>query len=323
MQGIPRFLLRMLGFTAFCAALYPLLISALSLAAPDGYVPNIRYPLNGYGHQRTRMAEVEGHGPVDIVFLGSSHAYRGFDPRIWARRGHSSFNLGSTDQSLLQTELLVPAELRDLHPKLVIIEVHPGPFRESGVESALDLIANRRIDRHTLRMALRLRHPYVWNAMAYGVLRQAAGYDERFVEPRRRKEDLYIDGGFVERTEGHFTPSESATREDADPAPLQWAAFQRVLADLRAQDIEFILVEAPMTHWMNEGIYPDRAGFDSLMHASGRYISMNRKLALDDSLHFFTKGHLNQSGVELFNEALIDTLERRGWLPEAGGADHP
>lgn len=323
MQGIPRFLLRVLGFAAFCAALYPLLISALSFAAPDGYVPNIRYPLNGYGHERTRMADVEGHERVDIVFLGSSHAYRGFDPRIWTQRGHTSFNLGSTAQSLLQTELLVAAELRDLHPKLAIIEVHPGPFRESGVESALDLIANRRIDRHTLRMAVRLRHPYVWNAIAYGALRQAAGYDERFVEPRRRKEDQYIDGGFVERTEGHFTPSGSAKREDADPAPLQWAAFQRVLADLQSQGIDFILVEAPMTRWMNEGIYPERAGFDSLMHASGRYISMNGKVDLDDSLHFFTKGHLNQSGVELFNAALIDTLQQRGWLPEAGTAEGP
>ncbi len=323
MRGIPRFLLRMLGFTAFCVIVYPPLIVVFSAIAPDGIVPNIRYPLNGYGHLRTRMAEVEGHGPVDIVFLGSSHAYRGFDPRIWARRGYSSFNLGSTDQTFLQTELLLTAHARDLRPRLVILEVHPGPFLETGIESALDVIANRPIDQNTLGMASRLRHPYVLNAIAYGAIRQITGYDDRTAEPLRKNADMYINGGFVERVEGHFIPETPAIRVRIEPSFEQWAAFQRVLADLRAQDIEFILVEAPMTHWMNEGIYPDRAGFDSLMNASGRYLNMNGKVALDDSLHFFTKEHLNQSGVELFNEALFDTLERRGWLPEAGGTERP
>lgn len=316
MSGIRSFLLRSLGFAAFCAAFYPLYIAVLGFAMPDGFAPNIRYPLNGYGHLRTRMAQAEASGPVDIVFLGSSHAYRGFDPRIWTRHGYSSFNLGSSAQTPLQTEFMVLEHLPALKPKLVIIEVHPGPFRDEGIESALDMIANRRIDQHTLLMATRLRHPYVWNALAYGMVRQWSGYDDRLIEPMRRKKDTYIDGGFVERVEGNFKPERSTRRENAEPLPSQWAAFQRTLEALRARGTDHILVEAPVTRWMNERIYPNRARFDSLMNASGRYINMNGKVELEDRKHFFTKGHLNQAGVGLFNEALIDTLERRGWLPE-------
>lgn len=316
MRGIAHFLLRVLGFVCFCLVLYPLFVAVFGFVMPNGYAPNIRYPLNSYGHQRTRMAQVDASGPVDILFLGSSHAYRGFDPRIWARHGYSSFNLGSSAQTPIQTEFIVAQQLSRLKPKLVIFEVHPGPFRDEGVESAVDMIANRPVDAYTVRMAMRLKHPYVWNALAYGAIRQMSRYDDRYVEPIRRKQDTYIDGGYVERREGHFEPVGEAKRESVDPLPIQWSAFQRALETLRARGTPYLLVEAPMTRWMNEGIFRDRARFDSLMNASGRYVNMNGKVALDDSLHFFTKGHLNQDGVVLFNEALIDTLERRGWLPE-------
>lgn len=315
MSGIRSFLLRSLGFAVFCAAFYPLYIALLGFAMPDGYAPNIRYPLNAEGHQRTRMAQAKARGPVDIVFLGSSHAYRGFDPRIWSRHGYSSFNLGSSSQSLLQTEMIVRSHLRALKPKLVVLEVHPGPFREEGIESALDMIANRQIDQYTLCMSLRLKHPFVWNALAYGTVRQISGIDGQLPEPIVNRKDTYIGDGYVERAVEYFHPEVPPIRRNSDPKPFQFEAFNRTLRALRARGVEFLLVEAPVTRWMNEGIYAKRNRFDSLMNASGNYINMNGKVELSDSLHFFTMSHLNQAGVELFNEALIDTLARRGWLP--------
>ncbi|MBK9148042.1 MAG: hypothetical protein IPM12_09545 [Flavobacteriales bacterium] len=316
MRALLPFLLRVLGFGLFTAALYPVLLTLFSVALPNAYTPNIRYPLNGYGHQRTRMKELAQHPPVDIVFMGSSHAYRGFDPRFWLEHGYTSFNLGSSAQSLLQSELLAMAHLSRLKPKLVIVEVHPNPFRSDGIESAIDMIANRPIDAHTLGMALRLRDVLTWNALAYGLVRQATGADERLPEARVRGMDAYIDGGFVERRSGNFDPKGSLKREPVEPLPIQWNAFERMLKALREEGVEVILVEAPMTRWYYENGFSDHDAFERRMAASGRYINMNGKVELSDSLHFFTKGHLNQAGVELFNAALIDTLERRGWLPE-------
>jgi hypothetical protein len=316
MRVILPFLLRVLGFGLFTAALYPGLLALFSFALPNAYTPNVRYPLNSYGHQRTRMQELAQQPPVDIVFLGSSHAYRGFDPRIWQRHGYMSYNLGSSAQSLLQTELVVAAHVPELKPKLVIVEVHPNPFRADGIESAVDMIANRPIDVHTAGMALRLPDVLTWNALAYGLVRQASGADERLPEAPMRGMDTYIDGGFVERRSGTFEPQGSLKREPVVPLPMQWNAFERMLKALREQGVEVILVEAPMTRWYYENGFSDHDAFERRMAASGRYINMNGKVELSDSLHFFTKGHLNQAGVELFNAALIDTLERRGWLPE-------
>ncbi|MBK8228282.1 MAG: hypothetical protein IPK70_14055 [Flavobacteriales bacterium] len=316
MRALLPFLMRVLGFGLFTAALYPMLMALFSIALPNAYTPNIRYPLNSYGHERSRMQDLEQHQPVDIVFIGSSHAYRGFDPRIWRQHGFTSFNLGSSAQSLLQTDLLVEADMPKLSPKLVIMEVHPNPFRADGIESAVDLIANRPIDMHTVGMALRLPNVLTWNALAYGLVRQAIGADERLAEARVRGKDAYIDGGFVERRSGNFDQTGSLKREPAEPMPMQWDAFERALGALREQGVEVILVEAPMTRWYYENGFSGHDAFAQRMAASGRYINMNGKVELSDSLHFFTKGHLNQAGVELFNEALIDTLERRGWLPE-------
>lgn len=311
-----RFMLRALGFSLWLVAAYPVLIAALAFLLPSRYTPNIRYPLNSYGHQRTRMQEAVRQPPVDIVFLGSSHAYRGFDPRIWARHGYRTFNLGSSAQSPLQTELVADAHVPLLKPRLAIIEVHPSRFSDPGIESALDFIANRPIDRHTVRMALRLPDVLVWNALAYGLVRQEAGFDARMPEPAERKDDRYITGGFVERRVGRFVPKGRSRPEAFAPLPRQQEAFARALRRLRALGIEVVLVEAPVTAWLRRSSLEQHRSFEAVMTEGGhRYVDMNGKVALDESLHFFTKGHLNQDGVELFNEALIDTLQRRGWLP--------
>lgn len=315
-----RFLLRALGFSLFCMALYPLLLTAMGALLPNEHAPNIRYPLNSYGHQRTRMQEVIRHLPVDIVFLGSSHAYRGFDPRIWAKRGYRTFNLGSSAQSPLQTELVVDAHVPGLKPRLAIMEVHPSRFSDPGIESALDFIANRPIDRHTVRMALRLPDVLIWNALAYGLVRQCSGFDERMPEPLERKQDRYVAGGFVERRAGHFRPRGWIKPEAYEPLDWQEQALARVLENLKRQGVAVILVEAPVTRWFREGSKAQHAPFEAYIAQQRDYIDMNGKVELDDSLHFFTKGHLNQAGVELFNEALIDTLQRRGWLPPPGAA---
>lgn len=316
MKHILAHLRKLLLFGLLTALLYPFLLLGLSAVLPARFVGNVRYPLGGYGHMHSRIREMEGHAPVDVLFIGSSHAYRGFDPRIWQKRGLSAFNLGSSAQTPLQSELLLEHALPILRPRLVIFEVHPGPFRDPGVESAVDLIANRPIDGASARMALRMRDAIVFNTLCYGMLRQASGLDAAFQEPAAKKEDLYVGDGFVQRLKGGFHPEGKLRPESTEPLPQQWSAFQRILAQLGEDGYPVILVEAPMSQWMYANAYRDHDRFAQRMSSSGRYIDMNGKVSLEDEAHFFTQGHLDQAGVELFNEALLDTLAGRGWLPD-------
>ena len=309
------FLRRLVVFGLVAVLAYPVLIFLFGLILPGQLAGNVRYPLGAYGHMNTRMKEVQGQAPVDVLFIGSSHAYRGFDPRIWAKRGYSSFNLGSSAQTPIQSELLLKQYLPTLRPRLVVMEVHPGPFREEGVESAVDLMANRPVDAAISGMAWNMGDVMVCNTLLYAKVRQALGMDDDFNEDPVKDHDQYVNGGFVQRTKGGFVPVGKLRRESTTPSPEQWEAFQRILAYLRSQRCPVVLVEAPMTRWMYEGLYADHHVFADSMSGAGRYIDMNGQVALTDTVHFFTKGHLDQAGVEIFNEALLDTLEGRAWLP--------
>lgn len=320
MAELKHFLERSLLFGACCLIAYPAFLGAWSMVLPTAYVPNLKYPLGGYGMLHSRLTELRQHGPADLVFLGSSHTYRGFDPRIWEARGMSAFNLGSSAQTPLQTEVLVNRYIDLLRPRLAIMEVHPAVLQDDGVESSLDLIANDRIDLATAHMALRVGHVLTFNALAYGKLRQLTGMDRAYREPQVKPQDgdRYIGDGYVEHAGGHFTPPlEPLTARKIQPAESQLAALDRVLKALRDRGIAVVLVEVPVTGWYASGAYADREQFDALMAARATYVNMNGKVALDDSLHFYDKGHLNQAGAKVFNPVLIDTLMARGLLPVA------
>src|SRR5215217_8103310 len=90
-----------------------------------GVVNNLKFPIGGNGHLFSRLKELDTVKNVDILFLGSSHAYRGYDVRKFNRLGYSAFNLGSSAQTPVQTELLVKTYLAQLNPKVVILDIHP------------------------------------------------------------------------------------------------------------------------------------------------------------------------------------------------------
>lgn len=62
---------------------------------------------------------------LDIVFLGSSHCYRSFDPAlIDAALGTESFNMGSSSQSAITSYFVFQEILRFQRPKVVVLELY-------------------------------------------------------------------------------------------------------------------------------------------------------------------------------------------------------
>ncbi|MBP6312568.1 MAG: hypothetical protein KA408_09890 [Flavobacteriales bacterium] len=314
-----KYLGQLLLFACFLLMVYPLIIAFGRTVFPASYMRNVPYPVGGYGHTHTRVSEAETTGKVEILFLGSSHAYRGFDTRIWKARGFTSFNYGTSAQTPLQSELLFTSSLTTLQPKVLIMEVNPILFTNDGVESTLDLIANRPIDMATVCMVYREEHIKTTNALLYGVLRQSIGFDKNLREAAAEDNALYIPGGFVERTKGSFTPEEEAVDKVAEEyATSQIEAFERLLGTAHSAGIQVLLIEAPVTNFVYGKMQQPQRQFESFMDfmaANSKFLNMNGKVALSDSLHFSDGHHLNQAGVELFNAALIDTLIGRGWLP--------
>lgn len=308
-----RLLLRLMAFTAFAGAMYLLFLAFVPQRPAYRAIRDLKVPLGGYGHTWSRFNEAERYGPVDVLFLGSSHAYRGLDTRIWEAHGIRAFNLGSSRQTPLQSELMLQRHLSSLRPRTVLLEVDPSTFASDGVESGLDVLANGPADTGAWRLAWRLGHLKTWNTLLYTWVRWGIWGRPRLDEARTKGMDTYIPGGFVEREVTHNRPRPPGKPEPMPPLPMQLRAFERMQDLVQQAGARLVLVEAPVTRaW--RATYVEHDAFAERMRTAGPYLDMFGAVELDDSLHFYDAHHLNQHGVELFNRVLIRQLASEGLI---------
>lgn len=296
-------------FILFTSLFYLTLLFLWGRYAPTIFKPNISYHLGSQGHLYSRLSEVKNYGDVDILFLGSSHAYRGFDTRVFQKNGYKSFNLGSSSQTPAQTKVLLNRYFERLNPKLVIYEVYPTIFTLDGVESSLDIIANDKNDSESLKMALKINNIKTYNTLVYAFMNDLFGFNKSFSESAVKGSDKYVPGGYVEKEIGFYQPSELEKKE-ISILDYQLENFSEIVQLVENKNIELILVYAPIPK-VNYDSYVHTGYFDSLMSRYSEYYNFNEIISLDDSLHFQDSHHLNQNGVNLFNEKLIEILNQK------------
>lgn len=300
-------------FLVIATILYLLFLFLWGRFAPGVLKPNINYFMGSYGHMFSRVSEAKQLDEKDILFLGSSHAYRGFDTRIFEEKGYSCFNLGSSAQTPIQTEILLKRYVDQIRPKCVVFEVYPPAFGSEGVESSLDLIANDVNDWHAVEMAFKIHNIKTYNTLAYGIFQDQLGEKKSFVEARIKEKDTYIPGGYVEKEVAYYQPS-SLPDKKISFRDDQLEALTEILSLLKARNVQTILVYAPIPS-VNYKRYVNTPYFDSTMSKFATYYNFNQSLSLNDSLHFYDSHHLNQNGVELFNQHMIEIFEKDGILP--------
>lgn len=276
---------------------------------------NLKYKKGSYGHLYSRLKEAKTTQGVDILFLGSSLAYRGFDNRIFAANGYTSFNLGSSAQTPLQTLTLLKRYLDTIQPKKIIYEVYPATFTFNGLESTLDIVANDKIDWLSYQMAFKLNDIVAWNTLLYAHSRDLLGSDVLFEEPAQIEKDTYVAGGYVAREMEYFTSKEGFEEKELviQEKPLYY--FEQIIKEIKKRNIDLILVFSPVSKDRYQTLtYPSDFDFDSLMSQYAPYYDFNKLLSINDSLHFYDGIHLNQEGVDFFNKNLIKKLQSNNEL---------
>jgi hypothetical protein len=262
--------------------------------------------IDSYGHMFSRIREIKNFKNIDLLFIGASQSYRGLDTRIFTSAGYNSFNLGSSNQTPLQSEVLLNRYLKELNPKEIIYVVYPEVFCADGVESTLDIIANDRIDLKIIKLALIQKNLKLINTLIYASYRDLFNLNRELNEPVVKGEDTYIKGGYVEKELSYYgyRHFEKSTWEFNR---TQFKAFERSLELIKGNNIKLILVQAPTP----KSFYSSQTNnldFDKRMKEYGEYYNFNTILNLDDSLHFYDTYHLNQLGVKIFDEKLIEML---------------
>ncbi len=275
---------------------------------------NLKYKKGSPGYTFSRIKELKEYSDIDILFLGSSHAYRGFDTRIYRKLGLKTFNLGSSAQTPIQTETLVEKYLDTLNPKKVVFDVYPLAFSIDGVESALDLIANDNLDFRLIEMALSINNIKVYNTLIFRVVRDLLRLDYNFAEPVSNEKNIYITGGFVERKISQFNNNnESYPRRKWTFEQSQQEAFERIMKKIKTKNIPVVLVQVPITKELFNS-YSNNSDIDIYFKSKASYYNFNELLTLSSEKYFYDSDHLNQAGVVKFNKVLIDILKNNGFM---------
>jgi hypothetical protein len=262
--------------------------------------------IDSYGHMFSRIKELKTFSDVDLLIIGSSQAYRGLDTRIFRSAGYNSFNLGSSNQTPLQSEVLLKRYLKELNPKEIIYVVYPEVFSVDGVESTLDIIANDRIDFKIAKLVLKQKNLKLINTLIYASYRDLLNLNKNLNEPVVKAKDTYIRGGYVEKELSYYG-NRHFEKSTWEFNRTQFKAFERSLELIKEMKVKLILVQAPTPKSFYSS-QTNNADFDSMMKNYGEYYNFNNLVNLDDSLHFFDAFHLNQLGVTIFDEKLIEML---------------
>ncbi len=301
------FAIRTILFAFSSTIIYSLFIVSIGLISKNGLGKNFIFPLGDYGHTMLRLNEAKSHEPVDVLVLGSSHAYRGFDPRIFKKHSLNIFNLGLSSQTPLQSYFLLKRYYNQLQPKMIIQEIYPLLLENDGTENNSFLLANEPIDGPLTKLAFNNFNLQNLNAWIYGAFRTIFHLNDHIELPEKFGEDTYIAGGYSQKDEVPLDTSKTLIAREYIPLKEQLVALDSIQQFCKSKSCQLYFVITPVTsvekhHILNWSRIIQQIEDIHFVH------DFSRLHVLHDTLHFYDSDHLNQKGVEIFNPILINEI---------------
>lgn len=293
-------------FLSFTIFIYSLL--------PSKYLnSNIKNTTGGYGASLMRSNDVISCGEVDVLFIGSSHCYRGFDTRIFNDFDISSFNLGSSSQTPLNSFYLLKEFGPKLKPQTIFLEVYWNTLCNNGVESSIDLISNSPLSYNLFEMAITTKS-------LLPTLTFYSQFIKRFSHPLNNESlqfstiDKYIPGGYVETNR----PIKQLDYPSIDPKIIgefdQLKYVEKINTFCAESNIELVLIIAPVSPTITDSYINYQSKLEELKDFANinklTFLDYNSKgklsrMNLNEKKDWYDGSHLTQSGVVKFNNYLI------------------
>lgn len=275
----------------------------------------------GFGYALERFREVENYQNVDIMFLGSSHAYRTYDARLYEEAGYSAFNLGSTGQTPLNSYFLMRRYWDRLQPKVVVLDLVYRVIDRDGLECFYDLASNMSYSKEFVQMAIDINSPYAMNASLGMWASNLLGNDEPVGEQERLENELYISGGYVEFEVWNNDSSGTGkvTPVTVQPAKEQLEYIRKIIDFARSNGAKVVLVTKPepRENLIVCANYDEisKVFTDVAESAGEQFWDFNKIMEpLDWHKHFHDREYLSKPGVEIFNRVLLEKLINEGFL---------
>jgi len=302
------FIKRVLYFILYLPIVYIIFLFVSIPILPKHLQRNIHYVRFNGDYLYTKTAEADTVKKLDILVLGASGAYRSFDPRIFKKNGMRMLTLGSSSQTPVQTQYLVNKYINKIKTKMVIYNVDYIMFGIDPLESSLDFFSNaHHFDRQLLSMAFEQKSIVGFNTFTYAWLNSLWKNDKK--EPASIGLDTYISDGFVERKiSKHQYSGEHLKKISVNVDPKQFQIFLDICKNISNKGIKIIIVQTPTSIDTYRSI-KNKDSIQQLFSSfkSAPYLNFNDTTVFKNNL-FFDKTHLNQQGVEIFDDILIKKI---------------
>ena len=260
------------------------------------FVPNLQR--NG-GQEMQMMRDLTSNQTkYDAIVLGSSHAYRGYDPRIFEQAGVSMFNAGTSAQNAKGSLVLYNEYLRD-RADVFILDVYDPVFELEGTESNMRLIQNVPTNAAAFALVKQEVKMYTLNAL---VVRLAS----MNVKDEAPNTD-YIKNGFCEK-KGILYAVEPLNDSVFDANEEMFLAFEKMIKQMQSEGKRIVLCSHPLPACHGLHNYHDKflQRFSPLIQRLGvPYIDFTYYTEGFGINEFADLSHLNQQGVELYNRILF------------------
>lgn len=288
----------------------------------------------GYAFDKYRWEEfyqLPQGDSLDILFLGSSHAYRGIDPFLMdSLMGIHSYNLGSSGQTPLTSYHILENAVEHVEPKMVVIDLYFHAFME---ENQLANAGNNWLEiKSSASKWSFLMNAFDLNEMAaltiLPIIRKKKNL--RYTIRKYLLGDDHLNDAGRYQGKGYVRQDSRISLEELQAEPFYselhlkkgWAlqkhqeGLRKLVHFCREKGIEVRCISAPMPSISYQKI-KDRQRVQQYLTTLTRDLGVayhddtqNPSLGLQDDLHFYDDNHLNHAGVQRWNKALIPFFKR-------------
>ena len=262
------------------------------------FVPNLQR--NG-GQELQMMRDLTSNQTkYDAVVLGSSHAYRGYDPRIFEQAGVSLFNAGTSAQNAKGSLVLYNEYLKD-RADVFILDIYDPVFELEGTESNMRLIQNVPTNAAAFALVKQEVKMYTLNALAV----RLASLNVKDEAPNAD----YIKNGFCEK-KGILYAVEPLNDSVFDANEEMFVAFETLIRQMQADGKRIVLCSHPLPLLLGLSNYHNKflARFTPLINRLGlKYIDFTYYTEGFGRNEFADISHMNQQGVEMYNRLLLNS----------------
>lgn len=298
-------------FIASFLVMYLLLFSILFFIQPGG-IPFIYRATQGNlwegGGTWLKFRDFNQEKKWDAVVVGSSHAYRGYDPDVFKSYKLDMYNLGTSNQHMMCTYYIVKNHITTDNCKLLILDMFDKVFANNDIESKSDIIQNIKDDKTAIEIALSANDIRALNMIA---LR----FFNKTIDPLNVDTFGYNNGFLVSRK--FLDPK----KKDKEKMQWKYAAeknqkkfLDRLLSHCNTNGIKIVAVSHPTPE-----IYP-MADHDKFLKDVGplfekykvKYYDYTHYPEMGSLIYYSDPTHLNYLGVIKFNKIFINDLIKDG-----------